>query len=101
MSACCNQKGLIIPPENIAVMAEDSHAQRAMARAGLGVVALPLWCGDADPVLVRAQPDAPPLVRPSPVWLVAHRDLHTSRRIRLVFDRIAEGLARVPPPANE
>jgi DNA-binding transcriptional LysR family regulator len=95
-----HQKGLSIPPDNIAVMAEDSHAQRAMARAGLGVVPLPLWCGDADPVLVRAQPDAPPLVR-FPVWLAAHRDLHTSRRIRLVFDRIAEGLARVPSLANE
>jgi DNA-binding transcriptional LysR family regulator len=45
------------------------------------------------PVLVRALPDAPPLVR-FPVWLAAHRDLHTSRRIRLVFDRIAEGLAK-------
>jgi DNA-binding transcriptional LysR family regulator len=88
-----HQMGIKVPPENVAVMAEDSHAQRAMARAGLGVVALPFWCGDPDPVLVRALPDAPPLVR-FPVWLAAHRDLHTSRRIRLVFDRIAEGLAK-------
>ena len=27
-----------------------------------------------------------------PVWLVTHRDLHTSRRIRLVFDLLAETL---------
>ena len=27
-----------------------------------------------------------------PVWLVAHRDLMTSRRVRLVFDRLAEEL---------
>jgi DNA-binding transcriptional LysR family regulator len=60
------------------------------AHAGLGVVALPLWCGDPDPMLVRAQPGAPPLVR-FPVWLAAHRDLHTSRRIRLVFDRSPRG----------
>ena len=25
--------------------------QRALARAGLGVAALPIWCGDPDPVL--------------------------------------------------
>lgn len=86
------ERGIRVPPENFAVLSEDSHAQRAMARAGLGVVALPLWCGDPDPALVRARPDAPPLVR-FPVWLAAHRDLHTSRRIRLVFDRLAEGLA--------
>lgn len=91
--AMLGQTGLNIPAGNFALMSEDSHAQRAMARAGLGVVALPLWCGDADPALVRAQPDADPLVR-FPVWLAAHRDLHTSRRVRLVFDRLAEGLAR-------
>ncbi len=87
-----NQMGIAIPPENVTHMAQDTHAQRAMARAGLGVVGLPIWCGDADRVLVRALPDAPPLVR-FPVWLAAHRDLHTSRRIRLVFDRLAEGLS--------
>lgn len=86
------ERGVPIPPENFTVLSEDSHAQRAMARAGLGVVALPFWCGDPDPVLLRAQPDAPPLVR-FPVWLAAHRDLHTSRRIRLVFDHLARGLS--------
>ena len=27
---------------------------------------------------------------PVPVWLVTHRELHTSRRIRLVFDMLVE-----------
>jgi hypothetical protein len=27
-----------------------------------------------------------------PIWLVTHRELHTSRRIRLVFDVLAEAL---------
>ncbi len=35
-----------------------------------------------------------------PVWLVAHRELQTSRRIRLVFDLLAKGLAgKAAPPA--
>ncbi|MFB3111130.1 MAG: LysR family transcriptional regulator, partial [Gemmatimonadales bacterium] len=29
-----------------------------------------------------------------PVWLVTHRELHTSRRIRLVFDVLAETLGK-------
>ncbi len=29
-----------------------------------------------------------------PIWLVAHRELQTSRRIRLVFDLLADGLSR-------
>lgn len=28
-----------------------------------------------------------------PVWLVTHRELHTSRRIRLVFEALGETLA--------
>jgi DNA-binding transcriptional LysR family regulator len=28
-----------------------------------------------------------------PVWLVSHRELHTSRRIRVVYDLLAEELA--------
>jgi DNA-binding transcriptional LysR family regulator len=28
-----------------------------------------------------------------PIWLAVHRELHTSRRIRLVFDLLAEELS--------
>jgi hypothetical protein len=28
------------------------------------------------------------------MWIVCHRELRTSRRIRLVFDRLAEALAQ-------
>jgi hypothetical protein len=31
-----------------------------------------------------------------PVWLATHRELHTSRRIRVVFDLLAEELGRSP-----
>jgi DNA-binding transcriptional LysR family regulator len=30
---------------------------------------------------------------PVPIWLATHRELHTSRRIRLVFDFLADALA--------
>ncbi|MNY78382.1 hypothetical protein D3C86_2186030 [compost metagenome] len=33
---------------------------------------------------------------PVPTWLATHRELRTSRRIRLVFDVIAEALAGLP-----
>ncbi|MCU4651269.1 LysR family transcriptional regulator [Roseibacterium sp. SDUM158016] len=88
------ERGVDVPAENFAFFSEDSHTQRAIARAGLGVAVLPTWAGDPDPVLVRAQPEAPPLVR-FPIWLAAHRDLHTSRRVRLVFDHLAEGFSRI------
>jgi DNA-binding transcriptional LysR family regulator len=34
---------------------------------------------------------------PVPLWLVTHRDLHTSRRIRLVFDFLAHRLSSTAP----
>jgi hypothetical protein len=43
------------------------------------------------PGIVRVLDDVAP-VR-FPVWLVSHRELRTSRRIRVVFEALAEGLA--------
>jgi DNA-binding transcriptional LysR family regulator len=42
---------------------------------------------DIEPVL----PGLDPI--PVPIWLVTHRELHTSRRIRLVFDFLAEAFS--------
>ena len=39
---------------------------------------------ELEPVLASLDPI------PVPIWLVTHRELHTSRRIRLVFDILAE-----------
>lgn len=62
-----------------------------MARAGLGIVILPeaiaMGLADLVPVLKAA---APFMV---PTWLVAHRELRTSRRIRMVFDQLASSLS--------
>jgi DNA-binding transcriptional LysR family regulator len=44
------------------------------------------------PGIVRVL-DKVPQVR-FPVWLVTHRELRTSRRIRVVFDALAKGLAK-------
>ena len=38
-------------------------------------------------------PELPPLS--FPVWLTTHRELHTSPRIRVVFDALGEGLLAV------
>jgi DNA-binding transcriptional LysR family regulator len=35
-----------------------------------------------------------------PIWLATHRELHTSRRIRLVFDFLADALSEAPRQAS-
>ncbi|RYE53520.1 MAG: LysR family transcriptional regulator, partial [Hyphomicrobiales bacterium] len=46
---------------------------------------------DATPGVVDAWPDFGGV--PVPTWLATHRELHTAKRIRVVFDILAEALA--------
>ena len=55
---------------------------------GLGVSVMTDDVAGSWPGLEKVLPSMPPI--PIPVWLITHRELHTSRRIRLVFDTIAE-----------
>lgn len=85
-------KGIAVTADSFVAITENSPTQRALCRAGVGVAVLPDWIGDVDPGLVRAMPGADPLLH-YPVWLAAHREVHNSRRVRLVFDRLADGIA--------
>lgn len=70
--------------------------QWEMIRAGLGIGIAPLRAIRADPALEEVLPGETPI--PFPVWLTTHRDLHTSRRVRLVFDMMAEELPKLLTP---
>jgi DNA-binding transcriptional LysR family regulator len=68
-------------------------------RAGLGVGVALVPLADAQPQLVRVLPElTQPLLPLLPVWLTAHRELRHSRRLRVVFDGLAEALRRWPRP---
>ncbi|MEV8465889.1 LysR family transcriptional regulator [Fluviibacterium sp. DFM31] len=58
-------------------------------RRGLGIVMMSDAVGQASG-MVRLLPQVEPLR--FPVWLTTHREIHTSRRIRLVFDLLARHL---------
>ncbi|EAR51171.1 transcriptional regulator, LysR family protein [Oceanicola granulosus HTCC2516] len=68
---------------NFAVMWE-------MVRRGMGIGILDDRIGDPDPAVERAAPFFAPVA--FPVWLVTHRDIARSRRLRVVFDALVEGL---------
>jgi DNA-binding transcriptional LysR family regulator len=66
---------------------------------GIGIGIIIDEVGDAEPLVERVLPSMTPIQ--VPMWLVAHREVHTSRRVRMVFDLIAEHLGRsrpAPPP---
>jgi DNA-binding transcriptional LysR family regulator len=91
MIAYLTHMGLPLTPENFRVSSEDGLVAWEMGKAGLGVCAMEAATGDADPVMERLLPDE--LSVTYPVWLVAHREIHTSPKIRLVFDLLAKALA--------
>lgn len=81
--------GLPATPEQVAATSASQLVQWSLCRASVGVGLMLTAVGDADPDVVRVLPD---FAIPVPVWLVCHRELHTSRRLRVVFDRLAEAL---------
>jgi DNA-binding transcriptional LysR family regulator len=77
--------------EGFAFRSDSDLAQLAAVRAGFGVGAVQTGIARRDPDLVRVL--AAQFSHPLEVWLVMHEDLKTSRRVRLMFDHLAEGLA--------
>jgi len=67
----------------------DLENQRAAARAGLGLAALPHYVGDSDPQLQRYETGEKPVGRD--VWLLVHRDLRRMPAVRAVMEFLAGG----------
>ena len=82
------EQGLELRLEQFRVHAASSNCMLQLIREGLGFGFLPMDTGSLFDDLVCVLPE---LFDPEiPVWLVSHRELHTSRRIRVVYDLLAE-----------
>ena len=86
-----NALGLNLAQRNFPIFTENYLVMWELVKHGLGIGVLDGNIGDAEPLVRRALPDFEPLM--FPIWLVAHREVNTSRRIRVVFDLLAEELA--------
>ena len=87
-----NTLGLGLTEANFPLLTESYLVMWELVRQGAGIGILDAHIGDADPVVRRVLPDLEPLV--FPIWLVSHRELTTSRRIRRVYDFLAKELRR-------
>ena len=85
-----NTLGLGVTTDNIALRCDNFLVMWAMVKQGLGLGMIDARIGDSDPDVALAYPDLAPLS--FPVWLVAHREIHNSPRLRYVFDVLAEAL---------
>jgi len=84
------EMGLELSQGNFPIVTNNHLVQWEMCKRGAGICFVMEAVGDVEPAVVRVLEDLPAI--PVPMWLTSHRELRTSRRIRVVFDAIAEGL---------
>jgi DNA-binding transcriptional LysR family regulator len=85
------QTGVHFTPDMFAFRSDSDLAQLAAMRAGIGIGASQLGIARRDRNLVPVL--HADLIFPMDVWIVMHRDLRSSRRIRLLFDHLATRLS--------
>lgn len=83
--------GLDVTAQNFPVLIANHIVQWQMVREGVGIGMFPEAVGDGAPGVERVFPDLAPME--IPMWLTTHRELNSSRRVRLVFDMMYEMLA--------
>lgn len=86
------QMGLPVGSKDVVALSKSHSVHWELVKKGVGIGANALLVGDRTPEVVRLLPDT--LTFEFPVYLIAPRELKTSRRVRLVFDTLAEFLAK-------
>ncbi len=84
--------GLPLTEANLVITTDNHLVQWELAKRGLGICVMMEQVGTAESRVRRVLPKHLGGV-PFPTWLVSHRELRTSRRIRVVFDLLAERLS--------
>ena len=90
-----NAHGYAFPTDATRIVTASQFVMWELCKQGLGLSVNGAPIGDREPTVDRAVPDAAPIR--FPVWLVSHQELHTSRRVRVVFDLLAEYFAALDP----
>lgn len=85
-----NAMGLPVTESSFPIVSTTQMVQWEMVKRGNGIGIMMEEIGDREPRVVRV-PHVP--AYPVPLWLTSHRELRTSRKVRVVFDALAAALA--------
>lgn len=80
--------GFPVTREAFPVRTDDLVAYWQAVRAGLGIGFVADYLAATDPQVVAVVPALK--IPPLPIWLTVHREIRTSRRIRAVYDFLAQ-----------
>ena len=83
--------GVPISEDNFSVNADSQLVQWELTKLGLGLGIMPTMIGDLEPAVVRAL--AQQSFYKGEMWLVCHRELRMSKRVRTVFDFLVTELS--------
>lgn len=82
--------GIPLKPSHFAFRTDDLNAYWEGVRAGLGVGFVADYVARQDAQVQRVLPELP--IDPLNIWLVVHREIRHSKRIRAVYDFLAQAL---------
>jgi len=89
--AAARYMGLEISRSDFSIRTDSQTLLWELMKAGLGIGFAQKIIVDSTPGMVTLLPDfSPPTLE---VWLTTHRELFTSRRIRVIYDRLGELLS--------
>ena len=83
-------QGLVVGREQFAFRADDLIVVWQAVRAGLGVGFVSEHLIRSDPAVIPVLPKLK--IEPLPVWLAVHKEIRTSKRIRAVYDFLADAI---------
>ena len=90
LMAPLHNMGIPVRAESFVVSSESGVVAWELVKSGYGISMQPEVLGETEPGIEKVFVDFPSLE--FPIWLVTHRELQTSPRIRVVFDLLARGL---------
>lgn len=85
-------RGLNLTTANFNFVTASTTLSLELVRNGLGIGIFPVEIAEKYPELENPWPEFEPILIET--WLVAHSELRTSPRIRLIFDLLSDGLGQ-------
>jgi len=83
-------RGIPVRAESFVMSSDSGAVVWELVKSGYGISMLPEAVCEPEPGVEQVLPGFPALE--FPIWLVTHRELQTSPKIRIVFDQLARGL---------
>ena len=80
-----NSKGFNLSPHNFPVTTKSHAVQWELVKQGAAIIVMLEDIGDAEPLVERINVSELKLIE-AELWIVTHKELRTSIRVRKVFD---------------